>query len=323
MKVWQVGRSRLVALVLLTAGIGLLPLFVVALQRGGTTQAARLQPAGADRALPPSPDRQAPPSLQSAPQAATRGEGTTFVIVMENRSFETAIGLPYVASLAGRFAVATNYHSISSPSLPNYLAMTSGSTWGVHDDAYRVLPAQGLGDQLTQAGVSWRVYAEGFTGDCVASPYPYAVKHNPFAYFGSSCPPNIVPFGQLATDLSGNSMPRLAWIIPDLCNDGHDCQSARANQWLSDVVPGILASASWRRSGAMFLTWDEAGDVSSNRVPLIIAAPKLAAIAIAEYYDHYSLLATVEDSLGVPRLGNAAAARPFTDLLPPPPLQGR
>ncbi|MDQ6714019.1 MAG: hypothetical protein M3Z28_12650, partial [Candidatus Dormibacteraeota bacterium] len=56
-----------------------------------------------------------------------------FIIVLENTAAQVALGQPYIASLAKQYAVASNYGAISSPSLPNYLAMTSGSTWGIRD----------------------------------------------------------------------------------------------------------------------------------------------------------------------------------------------
>jgi acid phosphatase len=83
------------------------------------------------------------------------------LIVMENRSYDQAITGAYTAQLAAKYAVATNYHGVSHPSLPNYLALTSGSTWGIADDGWHPLPAGGLGAQLTAAGISWRAYMEG------------------------------------------------------------------------------------------------------------------------------------------------------------------
>src|SRR4029077_5272826 len=89
------------------------------------------------------------------------GPRHAFVIVMENKSPAEAMTGPFTTSLAARYRVATNYHAITHPSVPNYLALTSGSTWGVTDDSYHVLPTQDLGTQLTTAGVSWRAYMEG------------------------------------------------------------------------------------------------------------------------------------------------------------------
>ncbi|HYM66840.1 MAG TPA: alkaline phosphatase family protein, partial [Patescibacteria group bacterium] len=91
---------------------------------------------------------------------------------MENRSYSQLIGDPYIANLAGQYGLATNYHGVSHPSLPNYLALTSGSTWGIADDGYHQLPAGGLGSQLTAAGIDWRAYMEGMTNGCFRSPYP-------------------------------------------------------------------------------------------------------------------------------------------------------
>src|SRR5258708_21893177 len=125
-----------------------------------------------------------------------------FVVVMENRSYEQALAGGYTAQLAAKYGVATNYHGVSHPSLPNYLAMTSGSTSGIADDGYHVLPASRLCQQLTQAGIPWRAYVKGSSGPCFSSPYPSALKHNPFPYYGGKCPAEGVPFHQFAADLS-------------------------------------------------------------------------------------------------------------------------
>lgn len=228
-----------------------------------------------------------------------------FVIVLENSSYSRALGQPYINSLASQYAVATDYHDVASPSLPNYLAMTSGSTWGVRDDGYHQLPASGLGDQLTNAGITWKAYFEGFTGDCFNSPYPYALKHNPFAYYGGQCPTNIVPMDQLAGDLNGNT-PQLSWITPGLCNDGHDCGTGRSDQWLSQTVPQITGSSAFQQGGVLFITWDEssAGD---GHVALLVLSSKVSG-QITTPLDHFGLLATVEDLLGVSRLAQAAQA---------------
>jgi phosphatidylinositol-3-phosphatase len=228
-----------------------------------------------------------------------------FVIVLENTPYQLALRQPYIASLARQYAVATNYLEIGNPSLPNYLAMTSGSTWGISDDNFHKLPATGLGYQLTKAGVSWKAYMEGFTGDCFNSPYPYSLKHNPFAYYGGACPPNVVPMTELATDLSGNT-PRLSWITPGMCNDGHDCGVRRSDRWLSQTVPQITSSPAWKLGGALFITWDESG-ADDGRVAMLVVAPGLHG-QLTMPLNHYSLLATIADRLRVPRLGLAKQA---------------
>jgi phospholipase C len=238
-----------------------------------------------------------------------------FVIVMENTSLATALRSSPISALASKYALATNYHAVASPSLPNYLAMTSGSTWGITDNGYHPLPAGGLGAQLTAAGISWRAYMEGMTSaGCMRSPYPYALKHNPFAYYGGECPPNVVGFEALEADLAGDT-PSFVWITPGLCHDGHDCALAEAGAWLSGLVARIVASAAWRDHGVLFVVWDE-GDGRSSIVPLIVATPDAPSRTVDDEYDHYSLLAAIEDAFALPRLGAAKDARPLTDLLP-------
>jgi phospholipase C len=233
---------------------------------------------------------------------------------MENRSYPQAMSGGYTAQLASRYAVATNYHGVSHPSLPNYLAMTSGSTWGIADDGYHVLPRTGLGDQLTAAGISWRAYMEGMSGTCMASPYPYALKHDPFGYYGGGCPSQVVPFTQFGADLT-NGLPRFVWITPGLCNDGHDCSTAVADGWLSRVVPEITNSPQWQNGGLLVITWDE-GEDSANHVLTLVITPNGGHVTSSRYYNHYSLLATIEDRLGLARLGAAKNASAMTDLVP-------
>jgi hypothetical protein len=236
-----------------------------------------------------------------------------FVIVMENRSYSQAISTGYIAGLASQYAVATDYHGVSHPSLPNYLALTSGTTWGITDDGFHALPAGGLGTELSSAGIAWRAYMEGMSNGCFHSPYPYALKHNPFAYYGSACPPQVVPFTQFSQDLAGNT-PQFSWITPNLCNDGHDCSNSVADAWLSQTVPAILNSNAWQDGGMLVITWDE-GEDTSNSVLTLIIRPNPVNHSSARPYDHYSLLATIEDTLGVGRLGQAAQATPMTDLI--------
>jgi len=273
-------------------------LLLTACQPGATsTPGAKASGTGASASASPSP---------------TPAAKHVFVIVLENTSYQLALRQPYIASLAQQYALATNYHSVANPSLPNYLAMSSGSTWGIRDDGYHRLAPGGVGSQLTDAGISWKAYMEGFTGDCFNSPYPYALKHNPFAYYGGACPANVVPMTDLATDLNGDT-PQLSWITPGLCNDGHDCGIRTADQWLSQVVPQITSSPAWRQDGVLFIVWDESS-AADGRVALLVVTPSLRG-QIATPLDHYSLSATISDQLGVPRLGEAQQATSLSQQL--------
>ena len=249
-----------------------------------------------------------------SPYPSTNAPGSVFVIVMENRSYSQALAGGYTAELANEYALATNYRGVSHPSLPNYLAMTSGSTWGIADDGWHDLPQGGLGSQLNSAGIPWRAYMEGMSGNCLTNSYPYAIKHDPFAYYGGACPPQVVPFTRFAGDMSSGNVPRFVWITPGLCHDGHDCSTATADQWLRQVVPEITATAAWKNFGTLVITWDE-GEDSSNHVLTVLIQAQVAHRQSSRAYNHYSLLATIEDRLGVPRLGQAKGATPMTDLL--------
>jgi phospholipase C len=227
------------------------------------------------------------------------------VIVMENRAYESVVGLPYIRSVASTSTVLTDYHAVAHPSLPNYLALTSGTTWGISDDGYHVLPSQDIGDQLTASGVLWRAYMEGMGSDCRQSTGEYAVKHDPFAYYGGRCPSSVVPFSQLSGDLSSKTPPRFLWITPDLCNDMHDCSSAVGDAWLQRTVPGLLASPAMS-NGVVFITWDEDDGGASNHVLTLVLGSKRPS-SPASMYSHPALLATVEDLLGLPRLAATRA----------------
>lgn len=254
-------------------------------------------------------------SPSSSPSPSPRAMPQVFVIVMENAGLGRAMASSPIARLANANTLLTNYYAVARPSLPNYLAMTSGSTWGIADNDYHVLPATDLGTQLTTAGISWKAYMEGLTdAGCMSSPYPYALKHNPFAYYGGKCPPNVVPMDALYADLAAVT-PRFLFIKPGLCNDGHDCSLDVAGAWLETTVARIQASAAWRSSGVMFILWEEGDGGDNNLVPLIVVTRETAARRIESRYDHYSLLATIQDLFGLPRLGAAATAQTLTPLI--------
>jgi len=238
-----------------------------------------------------------------------------FVVVMENAGLARALRSKPIAALAARSLLATSYHAVARPSLPNYLALTSGSTWEITDDGYYSLPATGLGAQLTAAGIPWRAYMEGLTAaGCMRSPYPYALKHDPFAYYGGACPSEVVSLEALEADL-GRDTPNFVWITPGLCHDGHDCAIDEAAAWLDALVTRITSSEAWGPRGLLLIVWDEGDGGDANLVPLIAMTSNGRRGEITTSYDHYSLLATIEDLFRLERLGAAKDARPVAELL--------
>ncbi|TMF29684.1 MAG: hypothetical protein E6I25_05365 [Chloroflexi bacterium] len=248
-----------------------------------------------------------------------------FEIVMENHEYSSVIGrpdAPYVNNLAATYGLATNYFAASHPSLPNYLALTAGSTFGIASDCTTCfVNATNIADQVESSGRSWKAYMEDMPTPCYmgASAGNYAMKHNPFLYYtdirnnAARCSAHVVPFTQFGVDMSAGQLPNFVWITPNMCNDTHDCSVATGDAWLHNVVPAITGSAAFRNGGVLFITWDEGssnasccGDAWGGHVATLVISPKSIAGArssIAE--NHYSLLRTIEDGFGLVHLGAA------------------
>lgn len=255
---------------------------------------------------------------------------------MENEAETAIIGnpaAPYLNTLARGGALATRYFAITHPSLPNYLALVGGSTFGVSSDCGPgpgcSATSPGLADQLQAAGISWKAYMQSMPKNCDQAPSAnYAVKHDPFVYFRSvvtSMCANVVPATQLTTDLANGALPRFAWLSPNLCNDMHDCSVRTGDSYLAGIVPQILRALG--SNGVLFVTFDEGttdagggqAGAAGGQVALIAAGPAIAqGVRSQTPYDHYSLLRTIEDAWGLPPLRSAAGAAPMTDLFSGP-----
>lgn len=231
-------------------------------------------------------------------------------IWMENESYQSIIGsrsAPYMTQLAHGCGTAADYEAVTHPSLPNYIAATSGDTWGIADDSppsAHPIGRASLFGQLSEAHMTWRSYEESMSVNCdLSSSGEYAVKHNPAAYYTrirTDCARWDVPLSALAAALRRNRLPSFSFVTPNLCDDMHDCPVATGDAWLRRWVPKILGSASYR-SGSMvvFVTFDEGTD-SANHVATIVVSPATPpGTRSGERFDHYSLLKTTEQLLGL------------------------
>jgi hypothetical protein len=251
------------------------------------------------------------------------------VIVMENEEYGSIIGsrsTPYINALARRYALAQAMFADAHPSLPNYLALTGGSTFGVNSDCTDcLLRATGLGAQLTAAHLSWKAYMEDLPHPCFTGSDAglYAQKHDPFVYYGDrgrDCS-HVVPMSELGADERSGGLPRFVWITPNLCHDMHDCSPATGDHFLAGLVPGLLRALGAR--GVLFLTWDEGSSdegccrlASGGHVVTIVAGGGAQPGARLDTpADHYSTLQAIEDLLGLRRLRGAAC--PCTPSLAP------
>ena len=249
------------------------------------------------------------------------------VIVMENKESGAVLGsaaTPYLNALSRRYGVATQSFAIGHPSLPNYLALTSGSTHGITSDCTGCrVRAPNIVDQLTGAGISWKAYLEGYPARCFAGAGigAYAKKHNPFIYYRdisgnpTRCK-NLVGFGALTADLRAGRLPTFAWITPNLCNDTHDCGVATGDRFLARTVPSLLREIG--PHGFLVVTWDEGttnrgccgGVARGGHIATVVAGPDVIARSrTSAAVDHYGVLATIEHALALPTLGGAADVR--------------
>lgn len=294
----------------LRSALGSLPLALVLLATAGCAQAS---PPGKPLAV----------SAASVPHSSA---SHVLVVMMENEEASSVVGssqAPYTNGLIRRYGLATQSYAITHPSLPNYLALTSGSTQGISSDCTEChTNASNIVDQLEAAHISWKAYMEDSPTPCFkgAEAGGYAKKHDPFIYYDdvASSPGRcnkIVGFGALANDLHHGSLPTYAWISPNLCDDGHDCGVSGGDRFLSRAMPPLLRALG--PHGFLVLTWDEGasssgccGAAQGGRVATIVAGPDVRRGArYGGFVDHYGVLATIEQALGLPPLAGATNPR--------------
>ncbi len=242
-------------------------------------------------------------------------------IWFENHGRDAVIGssqAPYFNAIARACGQASRYSAIAHPSLPNYIAATSGGTQGIRDDGS---PADRATSAVSvfQLARSWKSYQEAMPRPCaLKSGSSYLVRHDPAAYYlrirsrlcARDVPLGSPTSGALASDLRRNRLPKFSFITPDRCNDMHDCGVPKGDEWLHRWLPVLLASKAYRAGKtAIFITFDEGG--SDNRVATIAIAPSVRRGSTTNAaLNHYSLLRTTQSMLGLrPLLGAAAHAR--------------
>jgi hypothetical protein len=239
-------------------------------------------------------------------------------IWMENKDNGDIVGspdAPFLDDLAAACGRAGKYLGVAHPSLANYITATSGGTQGITDDARPAehpLDEPSIFSQLGPTG--WQAYEESMDGNCnrvVQGPL-YAVRHNPPAYYtniAADCDVRDVPMPD-AFDLS----PAFTFITPNLCHDMHECEVAVGDAWLADVVAKIAATPEYAGgTTVLVITWDEnegPHHKPKNRIPTFVVAASVPPGTVAHRrFDHYSLLRTTEQMLGLPPLGLAKDAR--------------
>jgi hypothetical protein len=277
-----------------------------------------------------------------------------FLMIEENHSSSQIIGnsqAPEINALASDYGLATNYTGVGDPSEPNYVAMLGGSTFGItSDDPYffpgHTINAPNLMSQIDAAGLTWKAYLGGipYAGDrdycfpskCLGIPDSdpiYASKHNGVVNFASEQTPSelakMTPIQQLPIDLTANNVPDLSYIVPDMCTDMHGappwCVDSgkpgdsvlipRADEFVGQTVNQITSSPVWATGNdAIVVTFDEGNTVSNKVVTVVITNRGPRGLRDNTAYNHYSLLASLQQTFGLGCLQNSCTATPMAPL---------
>jgi phosphatidylinositol-3-phosphatase len=250
------------------------------------------------------------------------------IIMFENKEFGTVIGNPLMPNynkLAREYTLLTQYYAVTHPSLPNYIALMGGDTFGIDrncSDCF--IDAPSLPDLIEANGRTWKTYQEDMPEPCyLGDTHLYVQKHNPFIYFNpirlkaARCERTILPLTALQTDIESASLPNFVFITPNLCNDAHDCLLDVADAWLTELlgrlVPALDATG---ESYLLVMLFEEGQGTHSccglplqagGRVPVVFYSPLVKnGFEDSTPYTHYSLLKTISTAWGLPLLGHAA-----------------
>ena len=260
-----------------------------------------------------------PAVAATATEVATPRVTKLLVIVEENHSLaQMRDGMPYTFSLAKKYSYATDYHALMHPSLPNYLAIAGGSTFGVTDDrgpSSHPLSNYSVFGQARHAGKTARVYAESQPTTCaLSSSGRYAVRHNPWTYWpdeGASCRLHDRGLSVFTSDTQAGRLPRVGMLVPNLDHDAHDGSLAAADAWFKARMTTIGASPDWKSGRlAVVLTADEDDSHNGNVVLTTVLHPSLQYrhLQVTRRLDHYSLTRLYGEVAGLPPLRNAKTA---------------
>jgi phosphatidylinositol-3-phosphatase len=239
------------------------------------------------------------------------------VVIDENQAFGSVIGspdAPYISSLADQGAKMTNSYGLTHPSQPNYLAMFSGSTQGLRDNSCpHTYSAENLGHQLVTARKTFTGYSEdlpsvGYTG-CEAG--DYARKHNPWVNFSNIPKASNRPFSDFPSDYT--KLPTVSFIIPNLCNDMHDCDVSEGDSWMKENLDGYVKWAKTHNSLLLF-TFDEDDESDNNRIPTLFAGAHVKTGTYTEKVTQYSVLRTLQDLNGLDCLAKSCSTSAITDI---------
>ena len=249
------------------------------------------------------------------------------IIMFENKEFGSVIGNPQMPTynrLAQEYTLLTQYYAIQHPSLPNYIALMGGDTFGIDNNCSDCfVNERSLPDLIEESGRTWKTYQEDMPEPCfLGDKGDYVQKHNPFVYFdpirlnAERCQRSVVALTALPMDIAANALPNFMFIKPNICNDLHDCELDITDAWLTNLLGTLIpALDATGQSYVVVMLFEEGqGDHSccglpegGGRVPVVLYSPLVRnAFEDPTPYTHYSLLKTISAAWGLPYLAHAA-----------------
>jgi hypothetical protein len=292
---------------------------------GATTTPASSTPTSPSTS--PSPRGKAGPAASlAAPCGRTAAPPATYdhvvVMVEENRTWtggrSASVGLgfsptnmPFLHRLATNCAYYTDWVETSGKqsSLNQYIGMTSGvANTSTVDDCEPSATCKSTDDnvfrQIRARGGKPRTYVDGAHTGCAAG--SNAAKHIPALYYWgaqdrSHCKAEVRPLSELDPD----HLPTLAYIVPDLCHDGHDCSDAKVDAFAKATLTPILDGADYADGRTLIVVvYDE-----DRPVPNLLIAPTAHAGPITSVAgSHAALLKSIELALRLPVMNQGQLA---------------
>jgi phosphatidylinositol-3-phosphatase len=276
--------------------------------------------------------------------------GHVVMVLGENTAYSSSYNsknMPYLTSLANAYGLGTNYYSDTHPSIGNYLNLATG--YVITDDdnqTPKTLPVSdnNIALEAQNAGKTWKDYVENLPavkGCGGLKSGAYYVRHDPLEYMTTinTEAKNFACFTQFAKDLANHALPNLSWLVPNGCDDAHDCSIQTFDSWLSIEIPPLLTSSYFQTGGdgLLIIVFDEnnstgkpncettaEGQGCGGRVELVVVSPhskkgyKSTGGDSHNYDDSYeegNILRTMAQGLGLPtsNLGAATADIPMAD----------
>jgi phosphatidylinositol-3-phosphatase len=276
--------------------------------------------------------------------------GNVIIVVGENENYSASYNsgnMPYLTSLANAYGLGVNYYSDTHPSIGNYLNLATGYILTDNDnETPESFPVSlnNIALEVQKAGGTWTDYVEDLPGapNCNGlNPGAYYVRHDPLEYMTTvnGEKSNYVCFSQFQNDLKNHVLPNLSWLVPNGCDDAHDCSIGTFDTWLKTETAPLLASSYLQQggSGLLIIVFDENDDSGNpdcetttegqgcgGQVELVVVSPFSKrgyqskggdSRNYDQSYDEGDILRLMAQGLGLPTsdLGWAANGLPMAD----------